>query len=244
MAGVRQLPVHLELFGDGREVVGEVVQRNIEVSWIELDAHEEEVGFGVAVLVGVQDVAVVAEDEIGDGRDQAFAVGTGQQQDGGVLHVEIRNSVVSSVQLCALCGYCPFASASPFQQQRTRSCTEKKPPTSAIPSRSLWRRLRRTRRVRPAPGCVPEPHRYRFVDWRAVARPVEQRTHGEELVERQFAVEDVAAGEAVGVFQILRGDDLVAQDQLRQVRARIARASSPRCRRGLRGCLPSRRSSA
>ena len=37
------------------------------------------------LLVGVQDIGVVTEEEIGDARDQAFAVGAGNQQDGGVF---------------------------------------------------------------------------------------------------------------------------------------------------------------
>src|SRR5208282_425971 len=51
-----------------------------------------------------------------------------------------------------------------------------------------------------------------------VTSPVEQWAHGEELIERKFAVKDVASGEAIGVFQIFRRDDLVAQDELRQIR--------------------------
>ena len=39
---------------------------------------------------------------------------------------------------------------------------------------------------------------------RGVARPAEERAHGENLVEGQFAVERVAAGEAVGGLRDLR----------------------------------------
>jgi hypothetical protein len=46
-----------------------------------------------------------------------------------------------------------------------------------------------------------------------VARPVENGAHGEELIERQLAVENVAAGETVGCFEILGGDDLDALDE-------------------------------
>src|SRR5216684_706189 len=41
---------------------------------------------------------------------------------------------------------------------------------------------------------------------RAVARPIEHRAHGEQLIERKFGVIDVAAGKAVGLFQIFRRD--------------------------------------
>src|SRR5580700_545383 len=101
MRGLRQAPLHLKLFGDGREMFGEVgevfigevvlsdiVLREIEVEvfGIELDAHQEESGFFVGVLVSMQDVAAVAVDEVGDGGDFAFGVGTGDEEDGGGLH--------------------------------------------------------------------------------------------------------------------------------------------------------------
>jgi hypothetical protein len=38
------------------------------------------------MFVRVQDVAVVAIDKVGNGRDFAFAVRAGDKQDGGVLH--------------------------------------------------------------------------------------------------------------------------------------------------------------
>jgi hypothetical protein len=38
------------------------------------------------MLIGEQDVAVVAKDEFGDGGNDSFAVGTGDEKDGGVLH--------------------------------------------------------------------------------------------------------------------------------------------------------------
>ena len=50
-----------------------------------------------------------------------------------------------------------------------------------------------------------------------VARPVENGAHGEELVECEFAVEDVAAGEAVDGFEIARRDDLHRFDDLAEV---------------------------
>ena len=38
------------------------------------------------MLVGVQNIAAVPVDEVGNGRDLALAVGAGNQQDGGILH--------------------------------------------------------------------------------------------------------------------------------------------------------------
>ena len=51
-----------------------------------------------------------------------------------------------------------------------------------------------------------------------IACPVEQRPHGEELIEREFAVKDVASGKAIGFFEIFGCDDLMAQNDLRQIR--------------------------
>ena len=68
--------------------IGQVSLRKIDVEifGIELDAHQEQPGFFVGVLVGMQDVAVVPVDEVGDGGDFALAVGAGDEQDGGILH--------------------------------------------------------------------------------------------------------------------------------------------------------------
>src|SRR5580704_11548101 len=51
-----------------------------------------------------------------------------------------------------------------------------------------------------------------------VARPIEDGAHGEELIEGKFAVENVAAGETVGGFEILGRDDLDAFDEARKIR--------------------------
>ncbi len=45
-------------------------------------------------------------------------------------------------------------------------------------------------------------------DGRFVASPIENGAHGEKLVEGEFAMENVAAGEAVDRFEVERSDDL------------------------------------
>ena len=45
-----------------------------------------------------------------------------------------------------------------------------------------------------------------------VAGEAEERAHGEKLVEGEFAVRDVAAGEAVGFFEVEGGDDAAGDD--------------------------------
>ena len=51
-----------------------------------------------------------------------------------------------------------------------------------------------------------------------VAGPIEDRAHGEELIEGEFAVENVAAGETVGGFEVFGRDDLDAFDEAGEIR--------------------------
>src|SRR5437588_5351669 len=55
-------------------------------------------------------------------------------------------------------------------------------------------------------------------NWRLVARPIEHRPHGEELVQRKLAVKNVAPGETVTGFQVLRRDDLHSFHQTGEIR--------------------------
>src|SRR5271155_163087 len=50
-------------------------------------------------------------------------------------------------------------------------------------------------------------------DRRFVARPIENGAHGEELIERELAMENLSAGETVNGFQIVRSDDLHVFDE-------------------------------
>src|SRR2546425_5269939 len=51
-----------------------------------------------------------------------------------------------------------------------------------------------------------------------VTRPIENWTHGEELIESKLTMENVAAGETVGSLEILGGNDLDAFDQAWEIR--------------------------
>lgn len=53
---------------------------------------------------------------------------------------------------------------------------------------------------------------------RAIASAAQQRTHGEKLVEGEFAVSDVAAGEAVFLFEVEGSDDAAGEDFRREIR--------------------------
>jgi len=72
----------VELCGEGGE---EIVKLGAGAGVFggELDAHEEEGELGVLMLVCVEDVGVVVEDEeVGDGGDDALAVGAVEEEDG------------------------------------------------------------------------------------------------------------------------------------------------------------------
>ena len=84
LLGVGELdaPVHLELAGDGLEGRAECGFGEAGGFGDELDAHEEEAKLDILMLVGVEDVDVVALDqEVDDGDDNSFAVGTVDKQD-------------------------------------------------------------------------------------------------------------------------------------------------------------------
>ena len=83
LVGEAQAPRHAEALGDRRECRGDIAAGDGEAVQLELDALEEDALFEVGVLVGVDDVAVVPVEEVGDGGDQALLVAAGDQQRGG-----------------------------------------------------------------------------------------------------------------------------------------------------------------
>src|SRR6266567_2372696 len=74
------------------------------------------------------------------------------------------------------------------------------------------------------PRMRPAPAQIKILNRRAVPRPIQQRTHGEELIERKFPVENLPASEPVFFFQIARRNNLVRHNQFRQV-GRVLRES-------------------
>ena len=57
-------------------MLGKIRQIDIKSSRIKFHPHQKQIGFFVGVLVSMENVAVVAENEIRDRRDNALAVGT------------------------------------------------------------------------------------------------------------------------------------------------------------------------
>ena len=124
---------------------------DIEVFGIEFDAHQEQPGFFIAVLIGMKNVAAVAIDKVGDGSDFALAVRAGDEQDGGVFH---RSAAVPAAVAAASRRRSESGTLSrqPARRQRyffsvftiSRAAFAPDPP------------------VKPAPGCVPFPHKYKF----------------------------------------------------------------------------------
>jgi hypothetical protein len=136
LRGLRQPPLRNKSRGDGREVsteVGEIFLREIdvEVFGIELDAHEEEAGLFVGMPVRMQNVAVVPADEVGDGRDLAFASGQETKS--------MAEFFMDSVKRVLL----------PAALQRRGTAGKSAPPhvTSSIPSISRAPHLHRTRQL-------------------------------------------------------------------------------------------------
>jgi hypothetical protein len=83
------------MFAEVGEVsLGEI---NVEVFGVEFDAHQEESGFLVGMLVSVKDVAAVAVDEISDGGDFAFTVRAGDEEDGGGFHERSTRTALRAV---------------------------------------------------------------------------------------------------------------------------------------------------
>ena len=67
----------------GRNASAMSSRASAEAVELPLDALEEDVLLAVGVLVGVDDVAVVAVEEVGDGGDEPLLVAAGEQQDRG-----------------------------------------------------------------------------------------------------------------------------------------------------------------
>src|SRR3954467_3036433 len=65
----------------------------------------------------------------------------------------------------------------------------------------------------PVAGMGAGPAKIEAVDRRRVIGPAEGRAHGEELIERQFAMINVAAAEAVDLLEVERRDDLPLLDE-------------------------------
>src|SRR5947208_8938234 len=83
-----------------------------------------------------------------------------------------------------------------------------------LPRRVTPRGPRQTRaRVTAGPAKVKSLAR------RSVARPAEQRPHGEELVERRLPVVDVPARERVSLLEVERRDHLPVEDEAGKTRS-------------------------
>src|SRR5947199_10376514 len=63
----------------------------------------------------------------------------------------------------------------------------------------------------------PRSAQIKILDGSSITSPIEQWPHGEELIESQLSVKNVSSGKAVSIFQILRCDNLMGQNQLRQI---------------------------
>ena len=89
--GEVESPSHAEPLGDRLERLTDLLAGDAEAGQLPLDALEEDALLGVGVLVGVDDVALVAVQEIGHRGHQALLVRAGEEQDCGhglVVHLQ------------------------------------------------------------------------------------------------------------------------------------------------------------
>lgn len=75
----RQLPVHREFASQRSKLAADRIARG--AAGIEFDAHEESIAQPVVELLRFEDIAPALEQERGDARGDAGAVGAGQGQD-------------------------------------------------------------------------------------------------------------------------------------------------------------------
>ncbi len=80
--------MHAEFRGDGGKTRGKFIQRQGKTLQVPLHPHQEQLQFGILMLVRVQDVRIVREQKIGDGRHQAFLIRAGDEQDGSMFHLQ------------------------------------------------------------------------------------------------------------------------------------------------------------
>src|SRR5438067_1161310 len=86
-------PLHLELLGYRRKMRSELIRIDSKAGQVPLYAHEEQVGLRIPVLVRVQDVAIVAVDEVRDA-GHPLPIGAGDEQDSGISLARcVRHSV-------------------------------------------------------------------------------------------------------------------------------------------------------
>src|SRR5437867_8902518 len=120
--------------------MSEICGSQSEIAEVPFNAHQKQTALGVLMLVGVQDVRVVAVQKIGDRRDDPFAVRTIDQEDGGVFHRQRSLIRFASVDNTASTSGSPVVPV-PSPQSPVPS------PPSPVLQRCWWQRNRVGRRV-------------------------------------------------------------------------------------------------
>jgi hypothetical protein len=99
-AGAGEPPLHLKVAGDGSEPLRKLGKIKIKFCRIELNPRQKEIRCLVSMLVIEKNVPAVPEDEIGNRSNHAFAVGAGNEKDGGVVHRRFLDFGFPWVTLC------------------------------------------------------------------------------------------------------------------------------------------------
>src|ERR1019366_4872574 len=92
-----EAPAHLESGGQGLEFFAKPKQ--VERRQFPLHTHEKELGFGVLMLIGVGDVGAELIEQVGDAGHQALAVGTIDEENGGIPHTSHKVTPVRVLSL-------------------------------------------------------------------------------------------------------------------------------------------------
>lgn len=85
----KELKTHLMGVSQWLELPGYFLARNPELRQIPLHAGQKYAHLHVCVLIGIQQIAPVPENKVGDLCHQPFLIGTGDQQGCGLYHREV-----------------------------------------------------------------------------------------------------------------------------------------------------------
>ena len=66
-------------------MAAEISQVDVEIRRIEFHTHQKQIRTFIGVFVGVQDVSIVAINEVGNRRHNTFLIGTAEQKNGGAF---------------------------------------------------------------------------------------------------------------------------------------------------------------
>src|SRR5689334_7318027 len=88
-------PIHRKFFGNRAERLGEALEIDLKAIQFPLNSRQVEVFSAGLVLLKMQDIAAMAENEIGNGRIETLAIGTLDQEDSRIFQCVSRVSMTA-----------------------------------------------------------------------------------------------------------------------------------------------------